>query len=165
MGKKSKSKPKRAIVTSFGKKLENKMNQQVKEWVESAESVEQMNAMLESHVQSLKKVRGYSELISQQLNIPSKDDVARVANLVIQVEEKIDRLEEKVDRLGEETKTLKKKSEGVSQREKTNKRNDSRQTVINNNHAASPMLMVNPHITDPRLFQNELECMLDEEWE
>lgn len=46
--------------------------------------------------QALRFIKGLSELTALRLNLPTKDDVANVARLTIQVEEKIDTLEEKL---------------------------------------------------------------------
>ncbi|MDE5413235.1 hypothetical protein [Alkalihalobacterium chitinilyticum] len=49
-----------------------------------------------SHYEFIKLVREYADVIALHLNTPTKDDVANVAQLVKQLEEKIDSLEEKL---------------------------------------------------------------------
>ncbi|WP_368503001.1 hypothetical protein AB3N04_11935 [Alkalihalophilus sp. As8PL] len=140
MGKKSERKK----LKSLGKKLERELNTQVHKWLDHPLTIQEVNDFLEEHVDALSKLREYSELVAQQLNLPTKDDMARIAKLIIQLEEKIDTLEEKVMTLSQSAKET--------------------ATPLKNLDAASPLLKVNPHITDPRHFLYDLQKMVEREW-
>ncbi|WP_100374271.1 hypothetical protein [Bacillus sp. FJAT-45037] len=135
----------RKFIVGAGKKLERELNDQVQQWLNNPESIRDINDFMNEHVDSLKKLREYSEFITQQLNIPTKDDVARIAKLIIQLEEKIDALDEQVQMIRQSS------------------CNNSKR--MKNMDASSPLLMVNPHVTDPRHFLYDLQKMIVQEWE
>ncbi|KMJ58771.1 hypothetical protein AB685_06725 [Bacillus sp. LL01] len=73
--------------------VENQLNQALKD-VLNRESVFRVVG-LESEIQAdkLRMVRDQVEVLSLKYNFPTKNDVANIAKMLIQIEEKIDRLE------------------------------------------------------------------------
>lgn len=69
------------------------------ELLKKDEVLESTSRFLETHARSHGEFRRVSEEGLKNLQIPTRSDVARVARLVVGVENKVDRLEERMDRL------------------------------------------------------------------
>lgn len=85
--------------------LEQQLNQLIQDMLNNEEVVNLANAhskALESNLQLLQK---YAEVLTTILHLPTKDDIASVAKLTLQVEDKVDKLEECMHKL---TSSLKK---------------------------------------------------------
>lgn len=93
-GDKSKERNKKIKVKAV--QVEDELNSVIKE-VLNRESIFQMVGM-ESELRAdvLRRLREEVEVLSLQYNFPTKNDVANIARLLIQVEEKIDRMEEQM---------------------------------------------------------------------
>jgi polyhydroxyalkanoic acid synthase PhaR subunit len=72
--------------------------------VEQAISTEEFAAsagkVMERYTEMQEVLRKTSEAVAEQLHIPTKDDIARVAQLVINVERKVDDVSDQADALG-----------------------------------------------------------------
>lgn len=65
-------------------------------WTNNNEFVKMSKAGTEAHSRYLENLRKNQEAMAGLLNMPTKTDLANVANLTIQTEEKIDSLEEQI---------------------------------------------------------------------
>ncbi len=88
-----------ATLKKLGSQLEELANEKLKQELDREEFV--LLGKLGSQVMSrfLKQANEVQDLLSTHFNYPTKDDLARVAKLVLQSEEKIDCLEERVNKL------------------------------------------------------------------
>jgi lipopolysaccharide biosynthesis regulator YciM len=75
-------------------KYEKELNTLIQDKLNDNDLVNGTNEGLQKHLSTLRKLRKFNEFIAQQLNLPTKDDVAAIAKLVMQVEEKLDRIED-----------------------------------------------------------------------
>jgi hypothetical protein len=98
--KKKKAKKINEAINHLGKKSENKIRSNIHSLLEHDKSIELLKKSIHSHLYTLKGVKENTEIIAQQLNLPTKNDVANLAKLVIQIEEKIDALEERILHIG-----------------------------------------------------------------
>lgn len=99
MGKKRKKKDQPIsieMIKQLGIKSEKHLNQFIHKWLDDPEIVKLINNGCKQHVRLLKLIREYVDIVALHLNIPTKDDVANVAKIAIQVEEKLDCLEDKI---------------------------------------------------------------------
>ena len=92
---------------------EKQINDLIFLWTNNSEYVKASNVGTKAHTRYLEKVRKNQEMIGNLLNIPTKSDVANVANLTIQTENKIDALEEQIWELQDTIKTTNSELEGV----------------------------------------------------
>ncbi|MBU9713076.1 hypothetical protein [Evansella tamaricis] len=83
-------------LTLLGINSEDYINQNIKEWLNNEKVLEVTNKGIQRHTKFVKLIREYIDLLAFQLNLPTKNDVANVAKLAVQIEEKIDNLEEKL---------------------------------------------------------------------
>ncbi|MFT4412300.1 hypothetical protein ACLM5H_00435 [Fredinandcohnia humi] len=90
------------FIKLLGKKSESKIRSNIHALLKDDKTVDLVKKALHPHVNMLKGMKKNTETISQQLNLPTKTDIANIAKLGIQIEEKIDALEEKVLRLAQE---------------------------------------------------------------
>ena len=74
--------------------VEQQLNQLIQNVINHEEVVKLADAHSDALRSHLKLLQKYGEVLSTILRLPSKDDVANVAKLTIQVEEKVDKLEE-----------------------------------------------------------------------
>jgi len=75
-------------------KYEKELNTLIQDKLNDHELVNSANEGLQKHLSTLRKLRKFNEFVAQQLNLPTKDDVAAIAKLVMQLEEKLDRIED-----------------------------------------------------------------------
>ncbi|MEH7505593.1 hypothetical protein V7152_27095 [Neobacillus drentensis] len=75
---------------------ENRLNGLLYMMTDNNEFVRLLKAMTESHARYMELLRKNQELMAGVMNIPTKKDVANVAKLSLQTEEKIDILEEQI---------------------------------------------------------------------
>ncbi|WP_174734982.1 hypothetical protein [Mesobacillus harenae] len=78
---------------NLGVKYEKKLNSLIQDTLNDKNFIQLANAGLKQHTRTLKSLREFNEMAAQQLNIPTKDDVARIARLAIQLEEKLDQIQ------------------------------------------------------------------------
>jgi peptidoglycan hydrolase CwlO-like protein len=116
------------LIKKLGVETEEKLNQMIHQKLSSKRAIEMTNTGIQKHTNELKQLKEYHEILAQQYNIPTKDDIARIAKLVIQIEEKIDLLEKKISKLSSEIHRPKKNGkrsnklvafEDIAQRRKT----------------------------------------------
>jgi hypothetical protein len=94
-----------ASLKKTGLAIEQQFNQQIQNLLNNEDLVQFANEhsdLINSKIRSLQK---YSEVLSTILQFPTKNDVANVAKLTIQTEEKVDKLEELII---EQTKSIQK---------------------------------------------------------
>jgi tRNA U34 5-carboxymethylaminomethyl modifying GTPase MnmE/TrmE len=75
---------------------ENRLNGLLYMMTDNNEFVRLLKVGTESHARSMEMLRKNQELMAKVMNIPTKKDVANVAKLSLQTEEKIDILEEQI---------------------------------------------------------------------
>ena len=76
--------------------IEKKINDSIQKLLNREDLVQQTAISSEIYGTVLNQLQQYMELLSIHFNLPTKNDIANTARLVIQVEEKIDRLEEQL---------------------------------------------------------------------
>jgi len=81
-------------LTMLVAKYEKELNTLIQDKLNDHELVNSANEGLQKHLSTLRKLRKFNEFVAQQLNLPTKDDVAAIAKLVMQLEEKLDRIED-----------------------------------------------------------------------
>ncbi|WP_404468827.1 hypothetical protein [Sutcliffiella horikoshii] len=74
-------------------KIENEWNEAIKSGLNNESVFRIVGLESELEAEKLKKVREQVEVLSLKYNFPTKNDVANIAKLLIQIEDKIDRLE------------------------------------------------------------------------
>lgn len=74
-------------------KIENEWNEAIKSGLNKESLFRIVGLESELEAEKLKKVREQVEVLSLKYNFPTKNDVANIAKLLIQIEDKIDRLE------------------------------------------------------------------------
>lgn len=93
---------------------ELKVNERIQDSLNKKEVIQALHKYGHLLAPVVEKMQECVEALSVPLNFPTKNDVANVANLVKQNEEKLDSLEEKVKKLKKHVKKSKKKSKGKS---------------------------------------------------
>ncbi|MFJ7682504.1 hypothetical protein [Peribacillus butanolivorans] len=78
----------------FGKQKEQQLNSKIQELINNRELIESVSRSSQMQVPEIIKMQEASERRSIIMNYPTKKDVANIAKLVLQLEEKIDKLEE-----------------------------------------------------------------------
>ncbi|WP_231687736.1 hypothetical protein [Bacillus sp. CHD6a] len=73
--------------------MENKWNEAIKAELNKESVFRIVGLESELEADKLRKMREQVEVLSLKYNFPTKNDVANIAKLLIQIEEKIDRLE------------------------------------------------------------------------
>ena len=76
--------------------LEKYLNEEIKKQLNKQGVANVATANAEMYATLLKQLQDYMELLSIHFNQPTKTDIANLAKLVIQTEEKIDNLEEEI---------------------------------------------------------------------
>ncbi|MGD6874482.1 hypothetical protein ACQCU1_20160 [Sutcliffiella horikoshii] len=74
-------------------KLENDWNEAIKSGLNKESVFRIVGLESELEAEKLRKIREQVEVLSLKYNFPTKNDVANIAKLLIQIEDKIDRLE------------------------------------------------------------------------
>ncbi|WP_096435239.1 hypothetical protein [Alteribacter populi] len=90
------------FISLLGVQSESQLNKLVHQRLEDPRTIKKTRSRMQNHANSLKKLRDYTEILALQLNMPTKDDIANVTKIAIQIEEKLDDLEEKILLLAKE---------------------------------------------------------------
>ncbi|AOH55207.1 hypothetical protein ABE28_012680 [Peribacillus muralis] len=106
----------------LGSQKEQELNSQIQGLLNNRALLESVSENAQLQVPKINRMQEASERMSIIMNYPTKKDVATVAKLVIQLEEKIDRLEEilsspeknRIVKSGGSSRGAKKKSRGSS---------------------------------------------------
>lgn len=88
-----------AILKKAGFALEQQMNQQIQNALNNEDLVKFANDRSDVIASKISKLQKYVEILSTILLFPTKKDVANVAKLTLQTEEKVDQLEESIIKL------------------------------------------------------------------
>ncbi|MGE1103268.1 hypothetical protein [Peribacillus simplex] len=86
----------------IGGQKEQQLNGKIQDLLNNRELIEAISDNAQMQIPRINRMQEASERMSIIMNSPTKKDVASVAKLVIQLEEKIDRLEEMVSTLVED---------------------------------------------------------------
>jgi polyhydroxyalkanoic acid synthase PhaR subunit len=89
-------------------KTESYMGKMLGETMSSEEFSKWMGSVLNFNLQLQKMIKETAERTLGQANMPSKEDLANIASLVINVEEKVEGLEEKLEEQQSEPNALRK---------------------------------------------------------
>lgn len=92
---------------------EKQMNDMIHLWSNTREFVQYAKAGTDSHTWFLEQLRKNQEVLISQWNLPTKKDVANVAKLSIQTEEKLDSLEEQLWKLQDSVDSSNKEIESI----------------------------------------------------
>ncbi|MGG1674335.1 polyhydroxyalkanoate biosynthesis repressor PhaR [Neobacillus sp. NRS-1170] len=94
---------------------ENQMNDLIHLWTNNREFVRLSRTCTDTSSFYKDVINKGQELVGNQLNLPTKEDVANIAKLSIQTEEKLDSLEEQIWNLQDNVSSTNKEIEGVAQ--------------------------------------------------
>ena len=97
----------------YTEQWEKQLNDMIHLWTNNREFVQFSKAGTDSHAWFLEMFRKNQELLANQWNLPTKTDVANVAKLSIQTEEKLDSLEEQIWKLQDSVDTSNKEIESM----------------------------------------------------
>ncbi|MGJ9383693.1 hypothetical protein [Salipaludibacillus sp. CF4.18] len=89
----------RDYLSELASQTDARLNERVQELLDDPKTIKRAHKFMEKHSSILGKLHEYSEILALQLNIPTKDDVANVARLCMQLEEKLDTIEEEIHQL------------------------------------------------------------------
>lgn len=78
----------------LGTQKEQQLNDKIREAINNRSFIESISRNSQQQVPRINKMQEASERMSIIMNYPTKKDVANVAKLVIQLEEKVDKVEE-----------------------------------------------------------------------
>ncbi|WP_416150715.1 hypothetical protein ACM26V_07040 [Salipaludibacillus sp. HK11] len=92
---------KNELLAALASHSEAQLNDHFKRFIDDPKTINVNQLLMKKHLSILEKLRKHSETLALQLNLPTKDDVARVANLTKQLEEKLDKIEEQLHQLNE----------------------------------------------------------------
>ena len=91
------------IVPEWSKTTLEMWNQMLRPWMESEAFVQGLGRGMDSYLflyaTFIRVVRAYTEGVLRMMNIVPADETARIAEMVVNLENKIDRLTDEVDRL------------------------------------------------------------------
>ncbi|WP_077211115.1 hypothetical protein [Bacillus dakarensis] len=93
----------------LGGRYEKKLNELIKDKLNNHSVIDFANSEMKNHVKILRHLRQLNEDAAQALNLPTKEDIANVAKLNMQLEEKLDKMDAQLSKLLEEGRTKKKK--------------------------------------------------------
>lgn len=118
------------LLKMLGMKSETKLRNYIHSLFEDEDTINLVKKAMHRHLKSVNALQKNTETIAQLLNLPTKSDVANIAKLSIQIEEKIDALEERVQFLSETLQT-RSADEGPLQAETNNLNLKKDDTLIN----------------------------------
>ncbi|MFJ7747437.1 hypothetical protein [Peribacillus sp. NPDC097295] len=95
----------------LGTQKEQKLNDKIREAINNRSFIESISKNSQQQVPRINKIQEASERMSIIMNYPTKKDVANVAKLVIQLEEKVDKVEELLLNLTEGKKASRRKND------------------------------------------------------
>lgn len=75
------------------------LNERFQQLLDDPKTIKYAQLFMNKHSSFLEKIRQRSDTLALQLNLPTKDDVANVANLAKQLEEKLDQIENQLHQL------------------------------------------------------------------
>lgn len=84
------------LVKHFGYRSEVKLNKWLHQLFEDDQMMKLIKQGAKNHRKGLKELREYMNVIALYLNVPTKEDVANVAKISKQIEEKVDAIEERL---------------------------------------------------------------------
>lgn len=82
-----------------GLAAEQQINQQIQDLLDNEDLVKLVNKHSDSITNNIKSLQKHVETISNILLLPTKKDIANVARIAIQTEEKVDKLDERINEL------------------------------------------------------------------
>lgn len=86
----------------LGGKYEKKLNELIQDKLNDHSVIDFANSEMKHYVKLLRHLRHLNEGAAQALNLPTKEDIANVARLSMQLEEKLDRMDAQLSMLLEE---------------------------------------------------------------
>ncbi|RSK27520.1 polyhydroxyalkanoate biosynthesis repressor PhaR [Bacillus sp. HMF5848] len=101
------------ILHKYSMLLEKQMNDFIYLWTNNKEFVKSLHTGSDLHARMYDSIKNNQEAMANILNVPTKNDVANVANLTIQTEEKIEALEEQIWNLQDSINTQNKEMDSV----------------------------------------------------
>jgi len=93
----------------LGGKYEKKLNELIQDKLNNHSVINFANSEMKHHVKLLRHLRHLNEGAAQALNLPTKEDIANVARLSMQLEEKLDNMDAQLSKLLAESKPKKEK--------------------------------------------------------
>ena len=110
----------------LGTQKEQQLNDKIRDFINNRGFIESISNKSQQQVPRINKFQEASERMSIIMNYPTKQDVANVAKLVIQLEEKVDKVEELLLHLTEGEKRSGRRSSRSKKRESTGQGRDKK---------------------------------------
>ena len=89
-------------LAALGADYEKRLNSFIQEMLNGERLINLASVGIKEYVKNLKSIRQFNRKAAQQLNLPTKDDIAAVAKLNMQIEEKLDQIEDLLYKLHED---------------------------------------------------------------
>jgi uncharacterized coiled-coil DUF342 family protein len=103
------------LFTKVSTQFEKQLNELFQMGINNREILPFAKVFTDSTALFQEKINKYQEIFGAQLNLPTKIDVANIAKLSIQAEEKIDSLEEQIWKLQDSLNSSNKEIEGIAE--------------------------------------------------
>lgn len=103
------------LLNKFGGQGEKQLNDLIHLWTNNSEFARISGHSINTHARLQEMFNKTHELLANQLNLPTKNDLANLAQLSIQSEEKLDSLEEQIWKLQDSVSTSNQDIEGIAE--------------------------------------------------
>jgi len=97
---------KKELLAVLASHTDSQLNERFQKLLGDPNTIKYSQSLMKKHSSLLKKIRKHSDTLALQLNMPTKDDVANVANLCKQIEEKLDVIENQLHQLMKNQETI-----------------------------------------------------------
>ncbi|MDM5359151.1 hypothetical protein [Peribacillus sp. ACCC06369] len=141
----------------IGTQKEQQLNDKIKDLLNNRELIERISDNAQMQIPRINRMQEESERMSIIMNYPTKKDVASVAKLIIQLEEKIDRLEELVYTLVEDREgTVKGNSSLRNKRNANSSRSMKKKSRLESNEMEGSKKRISDFINNSLLLSAQL---------
>lgn len=138
-------------IKKYSELWEKQINDFIYLWSNNNEFVKMSHAGSEAHSRTLEVFRKNQEALAGVLNIPTKNDLANVASLTIQTEEKIESLEDQIWNLQDSVKSQSKEIESVVE--------VAKEIIKLTKQLKTELVKTKKELTDSKDVQKELQEM------
>ncbi|WHY54558.1 hypothetical protein [Peribacillus simplex] len=140
----------------LGTQKEQQLNGKIKDLLNNRELIEAVSDNARLQIPRINRMQEASERMSIIMNYPTKKDVASVAKLVIQLEEKIDSLEELVSTLVEDRGGLVRGNSSVSNKRNASSRSKKKKSSWESNEIEGRKKRISDFINNSLLLSSQL---------
>ncbi|SIR77833.1 hypothetical protein SAMN05878482_105465 [Peribacillus simplex] len=140
----------------LGAQKEQQLNGKIQDLLNNRELIEAVSDNARLQIPRINRMQEASERMSIIMNYPTKKDVASVAKLVIQLEEKIDSLEELVSTLVEDRGVLVRGNSSASNKRNASSRSKKKKSSWESNEIEARKKRVSDFINNSLLLSSQL---------